>query len=160
SWHFTETFHCLSRLLHAVSIYGLSACFDAASIVLAITVIPFFSVRLALIVLVCLSGYAYLLWSSSRRLKPIHQRAFDAHQELVRVMLESISGILQIKRLTAENGILAHADRLVARWKISGMKAAGSEDRTTAAATFLSETATIAIFGFGAALVLRGQLTA
>jgi ATP-binding cassette subfamily B protein len=157
---FTETFHWLSSLLQAVSIYGLRACFDAASIVLAMTVIPFFSVRLALIVLVCLSGYAYLLWSSSRRLRPTRQAAFDAHRDLVRLVLESVSGILQIKCLTAENGILAHADRLIGRWKTNGKKVAGGEDRTTAISTFLSEAATIAILGYGAALVLRGQLTA
>jgi ATP-binding cassette subfamily B protein len=153
-------FQLTTQVLEVMARHGLRSCLDAVAIVMAMAVLPLLSVRLALLALTCLAGYAVLLWYASPGLKRMNQQAFQAQQEFERLARESLAGILKVKSLTAEEPITESGERLIVQKKARELKAAIGGERTSALAAFLNQAAMLAILTYGAVLGLRGQMTA
>lgn len=157
---FAARFHLNRVVIDIVARAGLRSCLDATAIVLAMSVLPWLSARLALLAVVCLAAYALLLWYSAARIKKIAGLASQAQQGLEQLAQESMAGIAKIKSLGGEDLILQSGERLIVRKKAAELQSALEKERTAAVTAFFNQTAMLAMLTYGAVLALRGQLTA
>ncbi len=154
-----KRFHENARISSLLSGYALNTILDCGLLVVYVALMLSYNVRLTLVALAFLPGYALLAYLLTPILRRQHREGFEKQAEAEAQVVESVTGIGTVKAGAAEPGLRwKWQDLMVRALNIQFRNAQTNMAGVALASTLNTLSATVLVW-YGARLVLAGDLS-
>lgn len=138
---------------------AMTLCLDILFAVVFFVIMAFYSIPLTLIVLVSLIPYILLSIFITPLLRRRLDEQFQQGAKNQAFLVESITGVEQVKAMSVENQMTRRWDEQIAYFVTSCFKTQNLSNVAGQISQFVSKLTSVAILWYGAQLVIEGKLT-
>ena len=156
---FLSRFSENEKLLQLAAQTGFKVLVSSVTALSYLAVLLWQSSALAGVALVFVAGYAILMIWASPRLRANDQRVFEAQKDVQGYLIETVSGMETVKGMAREGRFFRRGQDRLADAIDAEFRGARFSFNVSLVGTVLNQGATIAVLGYGATLVLNGDLT-
>ena len=156
---FLSRFSENEKLLQLAAQTGFKVLVSSVTALSYLAVLLWQSSALTGVALVFIAGYAVLMIWASPRLRANDQRVFEAQKDVQGYLIETVGGMETVKGMAREGRFFRRGQDRLKDAIDAEFRGARFSFNVSLVGTVLNQGATIAVLGYGATLVLNGDLT-